>query len=48
VVKRGYRRLIDDGAARRWQYSLFQLGAGWIERLHSYNLPPPVIVYLYV
>jgi hypothetical protein len=48
VVKRGYRRLIDDGAARRWQYSLFQLGVGWIKHLHSYNLPPPVILYLYV
>ena len=35
VVKRGYRRLIDHGAARAWRYSLFQLGVGWLERLQS-------------
>ncbi len=48
VVKRGYRRLIDHGAARAWRYSLFQLGGGWLERLHSYHRVPPVILYLYV
>jgi hypothetical protein len=48
VVKRGYRRLIDHGAARAWRYSLFQLGVGWLERLHSYHRLPPVILYLYV
>jgi hypothetical protein len=37
VVKRGYRRLIDHGAARAWRYSLFQLGVGWLERLQSYS-----------
>ncbi len=48
VVKRGYRRLIDHGTARAWRYSLFQLGVGWLERLHSYHRVPPVILYLYV
>jgi len=47
VVKRGYRRRIDDGAPRNWHFSLFQLGAGWMERLHSFNQPLPVILYLY-
>jgi len=37
VVKKGYRRLIDDGAAQTWHYSLFQLGVGWEERLASYT-----------
>ena len=37
VVKRGYRRLIDDGTVRRWHYSLFQLGVGWKERLQSFT-----------
>ncbi len=48
VVKRGYRRLIDHGAARAWRYSLFQLGVGWLARLQSYHRLPPVILYLYV
>lgn len=47
VVKRGYRRLIDDGAAHTWQYSLFQLGVGWLERQHSYHQLFPVIFHLY-
>ena len=47
VVKRGYRRLIDHGAARAWRYSLFQLGVGWLERLQSYHRLPPVILHLY-
>jgi hypothetical protein len=48
VVKRGYRRLIDHGTRRAWRSSLFQLGVGWLERLHSYHRIPPVILYLYV
>jgi hypothetical protein len=48
VVKRGYRRLLDDGTARNWHFSLFQLGAGWLERRHSYTLPLPVLLYLYL
>ena len=48
VVKRGYRRLIDHGAARAWRYSLFQLGVGGLARLQSYHRLPPVILYLYV
>ena len=47
VVKRGYRRLIDHGGARSWRYSLFQLGVGWLERLHSYHRLLPVILFLY-
>jgi hypothetical protein len=48
VVKRGYRRLIDDGASRQWHFSLFQLGVGWMERLQSIPQPLPIILYLYV
>jgi antitoxin component of RelBE/YafQ-DinJ toxin-antitoxin module len=48
VVKRGYRRLLDDGTARNWHFSLFQLGVGWLERRHSYTLPLPVLLYLYL
>jgi len=47
LVKRGYRRRIDDGGPRTWHFSLFQLGVGWIERLNSFSQPPPVILYLY-
>ena len=48
VVKRGYRRLLDDGTARNWHFSLFQLGVGWLERRHSYTLALPVLLYLYL
>jgi hypothetical protein len=48
VVKRGYRRRLDDGTARNWHFSLFQLGVGWLERRHSYTLPLPVLLYLYL
>jgi hypothetical protein len=48
VVKKGYRRLIDDGTARIWHYSLFQLGVGWKERLASYALAIPVLLHLYL
>jgi len=47
VVKKGYRKLIDDGTRRNWHFSLFQLGVGWMERLHSFTLPLPPILYLY-
>jgi DDE family transposase len=48
VVKKGYRKLIDDGEEHTWQYSLFQLGVGWKERLASYTQAIPVILYLYL
>lgn len=48
VVKKGYRRLIDDGTAQTWHYSLFQLGVGWKERLASYTQAMPVLLYLYL
>jgi hypothetical protein len=47
VVKKGYRKLIDDGSRRNWHFSLFQLGVGWMERLHSFTLPLPLLLYLY-
>jgi hypothetical protein len=31
VVKRGLRRRVDDGAARQWKLSLFQLVVSWLE-----------------
>ena len=48
VVKRGYRRLLDDGTARNWHFSLFQLGIGWLERRHSYTRSIPILLYLYL
>lgn len=48
LVKRGYRRRIDDGSAREWHFSLFQLGVGWLERLHSFSRPLPILLYLYL
>jgi hypothetical protein len=48
VVKKGFRHLIDDGDARTWHYSLFQLGVGWKERLASYTLAIPVLLHLYL
>lgn len=48
VVKRGYRRIIDDGGARQWHFSLFQLGVGWKEHLASYTLPLSALFYVYV
>lgn len=47
VVKRGYRRLIDDGTRRCWHYSLFQLGVGWVQRLHTFGQTVPVHWFLY-
>jgi Transposase DDE domain len=48
VVKKGYRRLIDDGSAQSWHFSLFQLGVGWKERLASYTQAIPVLLYVYL
>lgn len=48
VVKRGYRCLVDDGAARSWKYSLFQIGVAWKERLSSYTQAIPVVLVLYL
>lgn len=48
VVKRGYRSLVDDGAARSWKYSLFQIGVAWKERLASYTQAIPVVLKLYL
>lgn len=48
VVKRGYRTQIDDGSAHHWHFSLFQLGVGWMQRLHSFGQSLPLILYLYL
>lgn len=48
VVKKGFRRLIDDGESHSWHYSLFQLGVGWKERLSSYTQAIPVLLYIYL
>ena len=48
VVKKGYRRLIDDRRARAWHFSLFQLGVGWKEHGANYLRPIPVILHLYL
>ncbi|MBP1468948.1 hypothetical protein EYB53_024785 [Candidatus Chloroploca sp. M-50] len=48
VVKRGYRKLVDDGPARSWKYSLFQLGVAWKERMASFTQAIPVLLALYL
>jgi transcriptional regulator of met regulon len=48
VVKRGYRTLVDDGPARTWKYSLFQIGVAWKEHLGSYTQAIPVVLKLYL
>jgi hypothetical protein len=48
VVKRGYRRLVDDGPAGSWKYSLFQIGVAWKERLGSYTQAIPLVLVLYL
>jgi hypothetical protein len=48
VVKRGYGRLIDAGPSRAWEFSLFQLGVGWMDHLQSYTRSIPVIMFLYL
>jgi hypothetical protein len=48
VVKRGYRNLVDDGPARSWKYSLFQIGVAWKERLGSYTQALPLVLKLYL
>lgn len=48
VVKRGYRKLVDDGPAQSWKYSLFQIGIAWKERMSSYTRAIPVLLVLYL
>ena len=48
VVKKGYRSLVDDGEARTWKYSLFQIGVAWKERLGSYTQALPLVMVLYL
>ena len=48
VVKRGYRSKVDDGDARTWKYSLFQIGVAWKERLGSYTQALPLVMVLYL
>jgi hypothetical protein len=48
VVKRGYRELIDDGTSRKWHYSLFQLGIGWLVYCQVQEQTMPVFWSLYL
>jgi hypothetical protein len=48
VVKRGYRTRVDDGPARSWKYSLFQIGVAWKEYLGSYTQALPIVLKLYL
>ena len=43
-----YRSLVDDGEARTWKYSLFQIGVAWKERLGSYTQALPLVMVLYL
>lgn len=47
VVKRGYRRRVDAGPARRWKLSLFQIGVSWLEHRRHSQEPIPVAFSLY-
>jgi hypothetical protein len=47
VVKRGLRRLVDDGAPHKWKLSLFGLGVSWLEHRRHAPAPPALGFYLY-
>ena len=47
LVKRGYRTVIDAGAAHAWHLSLFTLAVAWQHRLRTFEQPMPVFWYLY-
>jgi hypothetical protein len=47
VVKRGYRRQVDEGAADHWKLSLFQIGVRWLEQGRNRQEPVQVAFYLY-
>lgn len=47
LVKRGYRTLIDAGAAHAWHLSLFTLAVAWQHRLRTFEQPMPVFWFLY-
>lgn len=48
LVKRGYRALLDAGAANDWQQSLFSLAIAWQNRLRSLDQPMRVFWCIYV
>lgn len=48
LVKRGYRRLLDAGAPKAWQQSLFSLAVAWQNRLRSFDQPMPVFWFIYL
>ena len=48
VVKRGYRRLVDDGPTCAWKYRLFQLGVAGKERLARFTQAIPVLRSVYL
>src|SRR5947199_9627483 len=47
LVKRGYRTLLDAGAADAWQQSLFTLAVAWQNRLRTFDQPMPVFWFVY-
>lgn len=47
VVKRGYRRRVDDGPADQWKLSLFQIAVSWLEQHRNSPATVRVGFYLY-
>ena len=47
LVKRGYRRLLDAGPPKAWQFSLFTLAVAWQNRLRTFDQSMPVFWYIY-
>jgi hypothetical protein len=47
VVKWGLRHRVDDGAARQWKLSLFQLGVSWLEHRRHVQAGLTADFYLY-
>ena len=48
LVKRGYRTLLDAGASKAWQQSLFTLAVEWQNRLRTFDQPMPVFWFVYM
>jgi hypothetical protein len=47
VVKRGYRRRVDDGASDAWKLSLFHIAVSWLQQRRHRQEPVQVSFYLY-
>jgi Transposase DDE domain len=48
LVKKGYRALLDAGASRDWQQSLFSLAVAWQNRLRTFDQPMRVFWFVYI